>query len=105
DQLSVAQPLAGGAVKILVAIADVDALVSKDSAIDGHAWTNTTSVYTAAQIFPMLPEKLSTDLTSRGEGHERLAIIIDMTVATDGMVTAGDIYRAVVFNRAKLAYN
>ena len=105
DQLSVAQPLAGGAVKILVAIADVDALVSKDSAIDGHAWTNTTSVYTAAQIFPMLPEKLSTDLTSLGEGQERLAIVIDMTVATDGMVTAGDIYRAVVFNRAKLAYN
>ena len=58
DQLSVAEPLPGGSVKILVAIADVDALVRKDSAIDGHAWTNTTSVYTAARIFPMLPEKL-----------------------------------------------
>ena len=69
DQLSVAEPVAGGAVKILVAIADVDALVKKDSAIDGHAWTNTTSVYTAAEIFPMLPEKLSTDLTSLGEGR------------------------------------
>src|SRR5258707_12841315 len=58
DQLSVAQPLAGGAVKILVAIADVDALVTRDSAIDGHAQTNTTSVYTPGGIFPMLPEKL-----------------------------------------------
>jgi VacB/RNase II family 3'-5' exoribonuclease len=105
DQLSVSESLAGGAVKILVAIADVDALVNKDSAIDGHAWTNTTSVYTAAQIFPMLPEKLSTDLTSLGESQERLAIVIDMTVAADGTVTVGDIYRATVFNRAKLAYN
>jgi VacB/RNase II family 3'-5' exoribonuclease len=105
DQLSVAEPLAGGAVKVLVAIADVDALVKKDSAIDGHALANTTSVYTAAEIFPMLPEKLSTDLTSLGEGRERLAIVMEMVVATDGSVTACDIYRAAVLNRAKLAYN
>ncbi|MBK9606223.1 MAG: RNB domain-containing ribonuclease [Betaproteobacteria bacterium] len=105
DQLSVAQPLAGGAVQILVAIADVDALVAKDSPIDGHALTNTTSVYTAAQIFPMLPEKLSTDLTSLNESQVRLAVVIDMTVAADGTVTAGDIYRAAVYNHAKLAYN
>jgi len=105
DQLSVAEPLAGGAVKVLVAIADVDALVTKDSAIDSHAWTNTTSVYTAVETFPMLPEKLSTDLTSLGEGQERLATVIEMTVAADGTVTASDIYRATVLNRAKLAYN
>ena len=105
DQLSVAQPIADGAVRILVAISEVDALVKKDSAIDGHAWTNTTSVYTPAGIFPMLPEKLSTDLTSLGEGQERLAIVMDMAIAPDGAVTASDIYRAVVLNRAKLAYN
>ncbi len=105
DQLSVAQPVAGGAVKILVAIADVDALVRQNSAIDGHAFTNTTSVYTAVEIFPMLPEKLSTDLTSLREGQERLAIVIEMVIATDGTVTASDIYRAAVLNRSKLAYN
>jgi exoribonuclease-2 len=105
DQLSVAQAAANGTVRILVAVADVDALVNKDSAIDGHASTNTTSVYTAAEIFPMLPEKLSTNLTSLGESQERLAIVIDMTVAADGTVGAGDIYRALVLNRAKLAYN
>ena len=105
DQLTVAQPLTAGAVKILVAIADVDALVKKDSAIDAHAWTNTTSVYTAAEIFPMLPEKLSTNLTSLNEQQERLAVVIEMTVAADGTVTGGDVYRALVFNRAKLAYN
>src|SRR6202795_254656 len=105
DQLSVAEQLPGGAVKILVAIADVDAIVKKESAIDGHARTNTTSVYTAAEIFPMLPEKLSTDLTSLGEGQERLSIVMEMMIATDGTVTASDLYRAVVLNRAKLAYN
>jgi exoribonuclease-2 len=105
DQLSVAEPAADGAVKILVAIADVDALVKKDSAIDGHAWTNTTSVYTAAKIFPMLPEKLSTGLTSLNEGQERLSIVMEMVVAADGTVTASDVYRAVVVNRAQLAYN
>jgi VacB/RNase II family 3'-5' exoribonuclease len=105
DQLSVAQPMADGTVRILVAIADVDALVRQRSAIDAHAAANTTSVYTAAQIFPMLPERLSTDLTSLGEGQERLGIVIDMTVGSDGVVQGSDIYRATVLNHAKLAYN
>ncbi|MEO7760321.1 MAG: RNB domain-containing ribonuclease, partial [Casimicrobiaceae bacterium] len=105
DQLSVSQPLPGGEVKILVAIADVDALVKKGTPVDDHAWTNTTSVYTAAGIFPMLPEKLSTDLTSLADGEERLGIVIEMVVGNDGMVASSDIYRARVFNRAKLAYN
>src|SRR6204780_1628473 len=105
DQLSVAEQLPGGAVKILVAIADVDAVVKKDSAIDGHARANTTSVYTAAEIFPMLPEKLSTDLTALADGQERLANVIEMEVGADGAVGKSDIYRAVVVNRAKLAYN
>ncbi|TLY78993.1 MAG: RNB domain-containing ribonuclease [Gammaproteobacteria bacterium] len=105
DQLSVAQPLADGAVKVLVAIADVDSTVKAGSAIDGHARTNTTSVYTVAQVFPMLPEKLSTDITSLGQGQERLSLVIEMTVSAAGAVTASDLYQAVVVNRAKLAYN
>ncbi|MEO8307349.1 MAG: RNB domain-containing ribonuclease [Pseudomonadota bacterium] len=105
DQLSVAEPLPNGAVKILIAIADVDALVGRDSPIDDHARANTTSVYTAAQIFPMLPEKLSTDLTSLGEGQTRLAIVIEMTVSKEGAVSDPQVYRAAVLNRAKLAYS
>jgi len=105
DQLSVAEPLGSGTTKIFVAIADVDATVKKNSAIDAHARANTTSVYTAAQIFPMLPEKLSTDLTSLGEGQKRLAIVIEMVVGADGAVGESAVYRAVVLNRAKLAYN
>jgi VacB/RNase II family 3'-5' exoribonuclease len=105
DQLSVAEPLAQGAVKILIAIADVDSRVKAGSAIDAHARTNTTSVYTAAQIFPMLPEKLSTDLTSLGEGQDRLSLVIEMTLDASGTLSGSDIYRALVRNRAKLAYN
>ncbi|MGH6879207.1 MAG: ribonuclease catalytic domain-containing protein, partial [Rhizomicrobium sp.] len=105
DQLSVAEPLPGDGIKVWVAVADVDALVSRGSAIDAHARVNTTSVYTVAQIFPMLPEKLSTDLTSLAEERERLAIIIEMTVGAAGDITASDVYRGVVVNRAKLAYD
>ena len=96
DQLTVAETLANGEVRILVAVADVDALVAKASAIDGDASINTTSVYTAARTFPMLPERLSTDLSSLGEGVERLALVVDMTIASDGTVVAGDTYRAIV---------
>jgi exoribonuclease-2 len=105
DQLSVAEAIPDGRTRVLVAIADVDALVKKDSAIDGYARTNTTSVYTPARIFPMLPEKLSTNLTSLNEGEERLAMIIDMTVTVDGKVRGGEVYRGLVLNHAKLAYN
>lgn len=104
DQLTVAEPLAGGRFRILVAVADVDALVRKDSAIDGHASRNTTSVYTPAAIFPMLPEALSTDLTSLNEDQDRIAVVADMVFETDGSLAASDLYRARVHNHGKLAY-
>jgi exoribonuclease II len=104
DQLSWAEPK-DGAVRVLVAVADVDALVGKDTPLDQHARKNTTSVYTAARIFSMLPEKLSTDLTSLNENEDRIAMIVEMMVAADGTVNDGEIYRAMVRNQAKLAYN
>ena len=105
DQLTVAETLPGDKVKIRVAVADVDALVKDGSAIDEHARHNTTSVYTAAEIFPMLPEKLSTDLTSLNFDEERLAVVVEMVIGADGSVQGSDIYRARVRNHAKLAYN
>jgi exoribonuclease-2 len=105
DQLSVAEPLPRGAVRIRVAVADVDALVKDGSALDGHARHNTTSVYTAARIFPMLPERLSTDLTSLNEDQDRAALVADMVVEEDGELSGSEVYRAAVHNRAKLAYN
>ncbi len=104
DQISAAEALADGATRVWVAIADVDALVGADTPIDSHARHNTTSVYTPARVFPMLPERLSTDLTSLGEGQARLALVVEMTVSADGRVLESDIYRATVRNQAKLAY-
>jgi VacB/RNase II family 3'-5' exoribonuclease len=105
DQLTVAEALPGDTVKILVAVADVDAIVKKGSPIDDHARHNTTSVYTAAMIFPMLPEKLSTGLTSLNFETDRLSIVVEMAVGPDGAVRDSQIYRARVRNHAKLAYN
>ena len=105
DQLTVCDAMERGAVKVLVAVADVSALVERGSAIDGHARTNTTSVYTAAEIFPMLPERLSTDLTSLNPNEDRLAVVVEMVVAEDGSLTDSAVYRATVYNHAKLAYN
>jgi VacB/RNase II family 3'-5' exoribonuclease len=104
DQLTVAEALGGGRVRILVAVADVDALVTKDSAIDAHASRNTTSVYTPAAIFPMLPEPLSTDLTSLNPDEDRMAVVADMVFDADASLAASDLYRARVRNHAKLAY-
>ncbi|RQW80625.1 MAG: RNB domain-containing ribonuclease [Methanothrix sp.] len=105
DQLTVAESLPDGKMKIFVAVADVDALVKKGSAIDQQARNNTTSVYTAAQTFPMLPEKLSTNLTSLNFNEDRLANVVEMVIGADGSLQDSNVYRAVVRNHAKLAYN
>ncbi len=105
DQLSVAVPAAGGAVRILVAIADVATLFARSSAIDAHAAHNTTSVYTAAQVFPMLPERLSTDVSVLAAGRERAALVVELEIDASGSVRASDLYAAAVFNQAKLAYD
>lgn len=104
DQLAVAEERPGGVTRILVAIADVDALVRTGSSTDGHAAHNTTSVYTAAQVFSMLPERLSTDLTSLADRAERRALIVQMDFSTDGRLVDSALMRAWVKNRAKLAY-
>ncbi len=105
DQLTVAQDMGGGSTKILVAIADVESTVRKSSALDGHANHNTTSVYTPGDIFPMLPERLSTNLTSLNFDQDRLAVVVEMLVESDGTVKSSTIHTALVRNKAKLAYD
>ena len=105
DQLTWAEDRGDGDTRILIAVADVDALVRKNTPIDKHARHNTTSVYTAAKVFSMLPEKLSTDLTSLNHGEDRVAMVIEMTVHEDGTIADGDVYRGLVHNHAKLAYD
>jgi exoribonuclease-2 len=105
DQLTVAEAMSTDTVKILVAVADVDALVKNGSAINEHARHNTTSIYTAAMIFPMLPEKLSTNLTSLNFNEDRLSVVVEMVIYADGTLQNSDVYQARVRNHAKLAYN
>ena len=104
DQLTVAEELEDGAVRVLVAVADVDSRVPKGSPVDAHARHNTTSVYASCCIFPMLPERLSTDLTSLNPDEYRLAVVVEMVVR-DGAVERSSVRRARVRNHAKLAYN
>ncbi len=105
DQISVAEEMPGGKTKILVGVADVAAMVYPGTAINEHARHNTTTVYTAAKIFSMLPEKLSTNLTSLNADEDRLAIVAEMVIGADGSILSEDIFRALVHNQAKLAYN
>ena len=96
DQLSVAEGERDGDVRLRVAIADVSALVRPDTSIDRRAWHNTTSIYTAAGTFPMLPPELSEGLTSLHEGEDRLAVVVDMTVDEDGLIKETQILRDVL---------
>jgi len=104
DQAEVAERVSTG-IRVLVAIADVDPDVPAGSPIDQHAARETTSVYTGVRTFPMLPEQLSTDLTSLNQDADRLALVVDMLIAPGGSVISGEIYRALVHNRAQLTYN
>jgi exoribonuclease-2 len=105
DQIEVAEQLPSGLMRVMIGIADVDAFVPKGSPIDLHAAKETTTVYTGVRIFPMLPEPLSTNLTSLLENADKLAIVIEFVVNEDGTVGNSDIYRGVVRNRAQLTYN
>ena len=105
DQIEVAEQLPNGDVKILVGIADVDAFVFRDTPIDIHAAKETTTVYTGVRNFSMLPEVLSTGITSLLENQDAFSIIIEFVVSPDGHVVSSDLYRGIVRNKAQLTYN
>jgi VacB/RNase II family 3'-5' exoribonuclease len=105
DQIEWAERLADGRIRVLVGVADVDARVHKGSVIDGHAQSETTSVYTGVKVFPMLPAELSEGATSLNENEDRAAIVIEICVDRAGTASDGKAYRALVRNRAQLAYN
>jgi exoribonuclease-2 len=105
DQIEYAEKQPDGSVRVLIGIADVDGSVAKGTPIDLHAADEGTSVYTGVETFPMLPEELSTDMTSLNESVDRPSVIIDISVTTDGIVQSGQAYRALVHNRAQLTYS
>jgi VacB/RNase II family 3'-5' exoribonuclease len=105
DQIEWAERLPDGRIRVLVGVADVDSKVSRGTVIDSHARSETTSVYTGMKVFPMLPPELSEGVTSLNENEERAAIVIEFSVDGTGVVSDGKAYRAIVRNRAQLAYN
>jgi exoribonuclease-2 len=104
DQIEWAERVAGG-IRVLVGVADVDSAVPKGTPLDRHAAREATTVYAAVRTFPMLPEQLSTDMTSLNENQDRAAVVMEFLVAADGTVSAHSVYRAMVRNKAQLTYN
>jgi len=104
DQIEWAERVAGG-IRVLVGVADVDSAVPKGTPLDRHAAREATTVYAAVRTFPMLPEQLSTDMTSLNENQDRAAVVMEFVVAADGTVSAHSVYRAMVRNKAQLTYN
>ena len=104
DQVEVASRNPDGSIRVSIGVADVATFVAPGSAADEHAATNTTSVYTGVATFPMLPERLSTDLTSLNEAEDRFAVVIQFDVAADGTLGDADVFRALIHNHAKLTY-
>lgn len=104
DQIEWVEQRVDGSLRILIGIADVDSAVPKGSALDRHAFTNATSVYTGVQVYPMLPAAISTDMTSLNQGEDRLVVVVEVVIASDGAVLGHDVYRALAANRAKLDY-
>jgi len=105
DQIEWAEQLADGRIRVLVGVADVDVRVPRASALDSHAQSETTSVYTGVKVFPMLPAELSEGITSLNENQDRVAVVIEFSVDNDGNASDGNAYRALVRNQAQLAYN
>ena len=105
DQIEYAEDLTNGRTRLLVGIADVEVFAARNSPIDAHAARETTTVYTGVRVFPMLPEQLSTGLSSLLEGADKLSVVTEFVVSSDGNIESYDVYRAVVRNKAQLMYS
>ena len=94
DQIEWAEQLPDGRIRVLIGVADVDARVNAGTVIDGHARSETTSVYTGVKVFPMLPSELSEGITSLNENEDRVALVIEYAVDATGTASDGKAYRA-----------
>eukprot|EP01125_Pyxidicula_operculata_P015317 TRINITY_DN5186_c0_g1_i1.p1 TRINITY_DN5186_c0_g1~~TRINITY_DN5186_c0_g1_i1.p1 ORF type:complete len:606 (-),score=146.14 TRINITY_DN5186_c0_g1_i1:89-1666(-) len=106
DQITAAQLLSDGKLKVWIAVADCDYYVKAGGPIDKHAYNNTTSVYTPSIVFTMLPVKLSYELTSLNHNVDRKAFVIEILFEnrTSGNIVSEEVYLGTVRNKAKLAY-
>jgi VacB/RNase II family 3'-5' exoribonuclease len=105
DQIEVAEPLSNGGIRILIGIADVDSAVPRGTPIDLHARSEATSVYTGVETFAMLPEELSTGMTSLLQDEDRLCMVVEIVMGPDAQIESGTAYLALVRNKAQLTYS
>lgn len=105
EQVAVAEKLDGGRIKVRVAVSDVDAAVPEGSPLDRRAHQNARAIYCPGENFPMLPWELLDDQTSFQKDQERLAVVTEFVVGSDGAVEDIDCYRARVKNHGQLSYN
>ncbi len=95
----------GGRIRVRVGIADVAGAVAKGTPIDQHAAEQTKTLYTGIRNFPMLPNELSTGMTSLNQDEDRASVVTEYVVDAQGCRTQGTVYRALLRNKAQLAYS
>ena len=99
-----AEPDGEGGFRAVVAIADVSFYVRPGGALDREARKRGNSVYFPDRVVPMLPEILSADVCSLGEGEDRAAMACHLTIDARGNVTGFRFTRALVRIAEVIAY-
>ncbi len=90
--------------RLVVAIADVSHYVKPGEALDADAYERATSVYFPRRVIPMLPEKISNGLCSLNPDVDRLAMVCDMLVTSDGEIHAYQFFPGVIRSAARFTY-
>ena len=104
DDAVYAQQLDSGSWRLWVAIADVSSYVEPKTPLDKDAQERGTSVYFPSQVIPMLPEALSNGLCSLNPNVDRLCMVCEMVINTDGNVDSYQFHQAVMNSKARLTY-
>jgi ribonuclease R len=104
DDAVYAEKMASGELRLLVAIADVSHYVTEGGALDKEAFERGNSVYFPRRVIPMLPEKLSNGLCSLNPQVDRLCMVCDMNLSSDGTINSYRFYPAVMHSKARLTY-
>ena len=90
--------------RLVVAISDVSAYVGLGTPLDDEARRRGTSVYFPGLVFPMLPEELSNGICSLQPGKDRLSLVVDIKISSEGRIQSFTFHQAIVCSRARLTY-
>jgi ribonuclease R len=90
--------------RLLVAIADVSAYVIPGTALDAEAQKRGTSVYFPDRVIPMLPEILSNGLCSLNPHEDRLCMVCEMSISTEGEILKYSFFSGLMNSHARFTY-